>query len=222
MAKNRKLTGLGYGASNIMTGTYRLVGRAVASLGVWFMPIIVGALMVAALSGSLSLHPGTGPSRDPQRAAIDGEKPFSVMNLYYSSDYIRVVKKAHEERRDILTDIQALESAWKAASPRTPLMIELVAVPSSEPVTENAYAPGLNAKVVIDETNFCDLRPLLDDLRKLILEGDGTGCGRLRCSGYESQPVETAKSIRSGSRDPKPGVVDAGPAKVITRAAEAS
>ncbi len=220
MAGQSILTGTGQAASNIMGAAFRLVHRVVASLGVWILPIAVVALTAAALSGSLSFHSGSGPNTDPDKVAMDGEKPFSVIELYYSGEYIEVVKKAHRERLDILASVQTLESAWNAASPAMPLTIELVSSVLPEPVTGKLPAPGLRATAAIDETNFQELRPLLEDVRNLILEGDGSGYGRLRCSGYQAQPADKGRNFSAGSRDKEAGFTNVGPAKLVRARAE--
>ena len=40
----------------------RLVWRAFSSLGVWIMPIVVGALTAVALNGTLNFRMGSGPN----------------------------------------------------------------------------------------------------------------------------------------------------------------
>ncbi|MGO9463325.1 MAG: hypothetical protein ACLQIB_29450 [Isosphaeraceae bacterium] len=214
MAGQRMLTGTAQTASNVMGAAFRLVRRAALSLGVWLLPLVVAALTAAALCGSLSFHRGSGPTPDRDSVVIDGEKPFSIIDLYYSRDYIEVVKKAQEEHRDILANVQALESAWNAASPAMPLTIELISSVLPEPFTGKSPAPGLRAKAAVNETNFQELRPLLDDVRNLILEGDGSGCGLLRCSGYQAQPVDKARNSSAGSRDKDAGSINLGPAKL--------
>jgi len=196
---------------------FRLVRRPVSSLGVWFLPIVVGVLTAAALSGSLSFHRGSGLSPDHDKTVIDGEQPLSVVALYYSADYVEVVKKAHQQGRDILASIQTLESAWNAASPAMPLTIRFVARAPLDPVRENWVSPVLRTTAVIDETNFDELRPFLEDLRSMILEGDGSGYGWLRRTGYEAKPAEAAKNLWEGSRDTKAGIIDVRPIKVAPR-----
>ncbi len=214
MTRQNKLTGIGRAASSMVSAAFHLVRRAVASLGVWLLPIIVGALTAAALSGSLSLHKGSGPDPDRDQVVVDGEKPFSVIDLYYSDDFITVVKDAHRDRHDILANVQALDSAWTATSPAMPLTIELFSSVSSDPITGRLPAPELRAKAVIDETNFQELRPILEDLRELILDGDGTGSGQLRRSGYQAQPANAGKNFWAGSRNAKSDTINRGPARI--------
>jgi len=198
----------------MMAAACRLVRRAVASLGVWLLPIVVGALTVAALSGKPSFHGGSGPQPERDKTVVDGEQPFSIVELYYSAGYVEVVKKAHEQGRDILASIQTLESAWTAASPASPLAIRLVSSAPPETVAANTAFPTLRATAMIDETSFREMRPILEDIRDLILEGDGDGCGRLRRSAYQAQPADGDENFWAGSSAAKSGVINSGPAKV--------
>ena len=50
----------------------------------------------------------------PEHAQVNGEQPLVVVKLYYSSDYINVVRQAHERGHDILAGFKALESAWNS------------------------------------------------------------------------------------------------------------
>jgi hypothetical protein len=43
----------------------------------------------------------------------------------------------------------------------------------------------------LDPKSFRELRPLLTEIRTLILQGDGTGRGKMLDSGYEAEPAET-------------------------------
>jgi hypothetical protein len=206
----------------MMGAVFRLVRGAVASLGVWILPIVVAGLTAAALSGSLRFHRGSGPSFSPDRdkAATDAAKPLAVIDLYYSGDYIKVVKKAHQERHDVLASVRTLESAWNAASPGTPLTIEMVSSVLPEPIAGKSPPPRLRASSVMDESTFQDLRPILEDLRNLILEGDGTGYGRLRCSGYQAQPTDAGKNLGARSGDTEAGFIKISPAKRVPVPAE--
>ena len=86
--------------------------------------------------------------------------------------------------------VRTLNSAWLEAYPFLPFWLEQVHSPLSEPNFGNSVVPVIRLKAIVDETNFAELRPYLEDLRSVILDGDGSGCGRLRRSGYQAQPVE--------------------------------
>jgi hypothetical protein len=220
MAMQSKLIRTGQAASNMMGAAFGFVRHTVASLGVWLLPIVVGALTAAAVSGSLSLHRGSRPNADRDKVTVDAEKPLSVVELYYSGDYVKVVKRAHREQFDILADIKSLESAWNTALPATPLTIELVSSAVPESTVGKSPAPGLTVTAVVDETNFDELRPILEDVRNLILDGDGSGYGRLRCSGYQAQPTEPGKTFRPGSRGTDPDLTRISPARLAPGPAE--
>lgn len=213
-----KLTAAGRAASRVAGAASRLVWRAFSSLGVWIMPIVVGALMAVALNGTLNFRMGSGPDPDHDRIAIDGEQPIFFVDLYYSGEYVKVVRSAHQQGDDILASALTFESAWNAASPAMPLTIKFVSSPHSEPVAENsARHRTFTTTAVVDETNFQELRPILDDIRNLILEGDGSGCGRLNRSGYQAQPANAAKILSGVPRDTGRGPMSGGPAKVAPR-----
>jgi hypothetical protein len=211
MVTQSKFRGIGQTASNIMGGAVRLVRRAVSSLSVWMLPIIVGVLVAAALTGGLSLHQGAGAKSDPDSTTVLGERPFMTVNVYYPPDYIDVVKTANQDGRDLLADFAALDSAWNAASP-TPLVIKVVSSPLPEPITGKAASPILTATEVVDESSFKELRGLLEDLRTLILEGDGSGFGQLDRSGYQAQPGDRGQSAIKES-PAKSRTITSGPAK---------
>jgi hypothetical protein len=44
--------------------------------------------------------------------------------------------------------------------------------------------------VVIDQAKFAELLPILEELRSLIIEGDGSGRGRLPKSGLQAETVD--------------------------------
>jgi hypothetical protein len=212
--QNGILTRLGRAASNILGAAFSFVRRGCSSLGVWIMPIVVGALVAAALSGGLSFHRGAGQDGDQDKGAAVGEMPFSEVDLYYSDDYIRVVKTAQERGNDLLASFHALESAWNATSPATPLTIKLVSAPRTEPVTGRSAFPILTDNEVVDESSFSELRGLLDDLRTLILDGDGSGRGRLNRSGYNAHPADRGRGPTAGARSGGGQASVAGPAKL--------
>jgi hypothetical protein len=219
MARQSKVTRTRQALEVIMGAAFRFVGRALSSLAVWTMPIVVVGITVSALTGQLNFHRGSGLAPDPEQAVIDGERPYMLVRLYYSDDYIKIVKKAHEQGNDILADFKALESAWNASAPSTSFALELVTEADPEPSTGTAIAPVLRVPVAINGTNFTELRPYLTDLRTVIVEGDGSGCGRLRHSGYQAQPAESAENLSSSSRHNNGGFFHVGPGEVAPHSA---
>jgi hypothetical protein len=84
-----------------------------------------------------------------------------------------------------------------------------------------ALHPIAKATVVVDETNFQELRPILEDIRSLILEGDGSGCGRLNRSGYHAQPAHATKMLSGLPRDTGRGLKSRVPATGALRPSSA-
>jgi hypothetical protein len=194
MARRIDWVKMGHAAAIVVHAIFRFVGRTVSGLAVWILPIMVLALTTTALTDRLSFHPGGGPAPDPEHAQVNGEQPLAVVNLYYSREYIRVVRQAHERGHDILAGFKALEAAWKTTVPSRPLVIELINSSQPQRLTGQDPAPTLRAKVAIDEKNFADLCPFLEDVRTIILEGDGSGCGRLSRSAYWAQPASESET----------------------------
>ena len=216
MVRQRKLTETRPAVVVITRATFRFVSRALSSLVVWTMPIAVMALTALALTGGFNAHTGSGLIPDADKTTFGWTQPLVVGRLYYSSDYINVVKQANERGRDVLLDFSALESAWLAASPTAPLAIEQIHSPHPQPKPGQAVAPLIRIRSVVTETNFAELRPYLEDLRSLILEGDGLGCGQLRRSGYQAQPAEIGANLSARSRDNNDGSFRAGPDQAET------
>lgn len=180
--------GLAQAASHATKSAGRVLWHAVSSLGVWFLPITVGALVAAAVTGSLTLHRGAGTPSDQDKVVL-AERPFMAVNLYYPQCYIEIVQRARRDGRDILASFGTLQSAWNAASPDAPLAIKLVTSSLPEPITGKVVSPVLAASAVIDEASFQEMLPLLEDIRQLILQGDGSGRGQLSHSGYAAEPA---------------------------------
>jgi hypothetical protein len=203
---------MGKAAFSATGAAIRLVRRAISALGVWMLPLIVGVLVAAALTGGLSLHRGAGTTPD-QTTAL-GERPFMNISLYYTPDYINVVTAAHERGDDILSSFQSLDSAWKAVCPTEPLTIKVISSPLPEPITKRAVAPILAVTEVVNEATFKELRGLLEDLRSLIVDGDGSGRGQLDRCGYQAQPTGPGMDSSSDAEKPDHSGVRRGPARL--------
>jgi len=109
----------------------------------------------------------------------------------YPDRFREVVKRAQRDRKDILTSYVTLEEAWKAGGVDQVLTIQLIKLPSTDPYTGGRVAGSIHPPEPIQEANFEELGQLLKEIRTLILEGDGTGRGRLAVSGYQVEPMET-------------------------------
>jgi hypothetical protein len=217
MVRQRKLTETRPAVVVIARAAFRFASRGLATLVVWAMPIAVVVLTALALTGGFNAHTGSGPMPDGDGAAFGWTQPLVVARLYYSSEYITIVKQANARGRDVLLDYNAFDSAWRAASPTAPLAIEQVHSPSPRPNTGQANSPVLRSRVVVSESSFEELRPYLEDLRSIIVEGDGSGCGRLLRSGYQAQPAEICENLSASSRDNHDGLFRARPNQAKTR-----
>jgi hypothetical protein len=175
-----------------------LLWRTSSALGVWIMPIVVGALVAAAATGSSSWYRNACPDYDD--VIVRGERPFAVVTVYYPAKYIEVIKTAQREGHNVLRSFRALDSAWSAAAPATPLAIKTVYVPLPEPFTGRQVFPVLEASLVTDTSTFQSLLPILEDLRELILDGDGSGRGRLTRSRCAARPAAPNENLLAGSR----------------------
>jgi hypothetical protein len=219
MAGQSKLTATRQAAEDMARGAFRCAGRLLSGLVVWIMPIVVVALMAIALTGRFNFHTGSGLIPDEDKIATDGKQPLVAVKFYYSAGYLNVVKQAHERGRDVLLDFRTLNSAWLEAYPSTPFWLEQVHSPPSRANLGNGVVPVIRLKAIVDETNFAELRPYLEDLRSVILDGDGSGCGRLRRSGYQVQPAELGANLSPSSRDNNESAVDVGSAEAARRPA---
>jgi hypothetical protein len=194
MPMQSKFTDTRHAATAITRAVFRFGCRSLSSLMVWILPLLVAAVMVSLLTGRLSFHQSAGLDHDPDQTASDAKQPLMVVKLEYSRDYIKVVTKARERSHDFLASFKTLESAWNVVSPSRPFVFGLVSSPHTQPTTANGLPPALTTTVMVDEANFGELRTFLEDLRDLVVQGDGTGCGRLRRSGYLAQPVENVQT----------------------------
>ena len=95
MIRQRKLTETRPAVVVITRAAFRFVSRALSSVLVWIMPIAVVALTALALTGGFDGHSGSGLITVADQAPFD--QPLVVARLYYSSDYIQVVKQAKEQ-----------------------------------------------------------------------------------------------------------------------------
>jgi hypothetical protein len=142
----------------------------------------------------LRSHRGAGCGPDQEAILYAGQLPLRVDVLHYSSRFVHVIDAAHRLRRNILSDHAALEAAWRVASPHEPLAIKFVGSPlfEYERLTGRRVGPIVRPTIRIGEDNFADWRPLLADVRELILEGDGSGRGRLGRTGFQAEPADLA------------------------------
>ncbi len=110
--------------------------------------------------------------------------------VYYPARFIDVVNLAHRKREDILTSFEVLDRAWRAGGDE-PLSIRFTCPPSADPYTGGRSAAVIYPSDSIQKANFMMLLPLLQEIRTLIIEGEGDGRGLLNQSGYQVEPVQT-------------------------------
>jgi hypothetical protein len=179
--------------SNIKRDLFRLLSGIVQRLGVWALPVGVVALALAGLSDRVTFigDAGRAPGRDNVRT--QRAKPYRLEVLYYTRDFVDLVTESRKRGRDLLASFDAFESAREEASSGWPLAVKQVSLAHEDTITERHVARASRPTVVIDRTSFAALLPLLQELQGLILEGDGTGSGKLHKSHYFAVPVSRAK-----------------------------
>jgi hypothetical protein len=120
----------------------------------------------------------------------------------YTSKFVIAVKNANRQRRDMLADYATFCSVWSEVSPNEPMMFKMVSPATMDPRSKKVL-PALNGPTIdVNAKNFAEILPLFDEISTLILEGDGTGRGRLQFSGYEAEPAELELG-RAAGRDPR-------------------
>ncbi len=179
-------------ASAICSCAFVMIYRVAQSLCVLALPITVAALVVAGVSGHSNFTSGARPEADGENGLVKKPKPFRLGVAYYTREFVDVVEKSRERGRDPLASFDALESAWRDAS-HWPFAIKCVEVSYDDPTTERLIARTSQPTVVIDQTNFAALLPLLRELQTLILEGGGVGRGKLPQSQRFAEPVNREK-----------------------------
>ncbi len=132
MSKHNWRAGSGQAALNMGADSLKGARRLLSSLAVWILPIIVAAVMAAGVAGHARFRGLGKPVTDHATVTVQGEQPFRFDVVYYSEEFITVVKSAQREGREILTCFEALESAWNEVSPDQPLAIKLVTSPLFE------------------------------------------------------------------------------------------
>jgi hypothetical protein len=108
--------------------------------------------------------------------------------IRYPGKMILLIKQAARERKDVLATYEALIEAWEAVAPDEPLAIQFVSPPASDRSFGLEFDGNFHLPVTIRKSNFEEMLPHLQQIRILILEGDGSGRGNLRFSGYEAEP----------------------------------
>jgi hypothetical protein len=143
--------------------------------------------------------------------------PVRADTQRYSAKFVAATRKAEEEYRDLLADYETFAAAWSEVSPGEPMLLQ-IARPESFDESLNRTINAIRAPVVaVDATSFTEMSPILNEIRTLILTGDGSGRGVLARSRYQAEPMDLplrdndSEGARSSTRkspssaDPSPG-----------------
>jgi hypothetical protein len=134
----------------------------------------------------LTISPTVGHSL----ARIDqGQHGYFVPVIRYPVKLVDTVKRAHRDRQEILTSFETLHTAWRVCGGEEQLTIQFIIPPSFDPYTGGSAPAFQSFRAAIDETNFRERLPLLKEIYTLIVEGDGSGKGRLAISNYDAEPT---------------------------------
>ena len=159
----------------------------------WLLLMLVGGGLVM-VSVALRRYDQFGAEQDNH-----GPRPISRFIQLYSSRFVIAVKNS---RHDFLADYDEFYSIWNEASPHEPMMLRMIRPAAIEPISGRSVQAGVSSRTeVVDRHNFAELRPLLMETRTLILEGDGSGSGKLPYSGYEAEPAELELEQSSDQRE---------------------
>jgi hypothetical protein len=193
MAKHVQRFRPGRAISNLGYSSFRLARRIAQSLSVFFLPIVVLALVVAAVTGHLNFIGDGSLAPGRENGLVKAPKPFRRDVIYYRSDLIDVIKESRTRGRDPLASFDVFKSACQDASTAWPYPIKPVELRFEAWGKEMHYAHTSQPTVHIDQENFAALLPLLRELQTLILEGGGAGRGELPTSHHLAEPVDREK-----------------------------
>jgi hypothetical protein len=135
----------------------------------WFLLMGAVAGFVAAFSRQMIHHAGGGSNLSPDHVIAHSEEPLRRDIVYYPRQFLTLVKKANRQGTDLLTDFRTLNSAWKSVCPNKPLRIKWSAVytPTAIDRISGKQAPPVdNPPVVVDQSNFAELRLHLEKVRR--------------------------------------------------------
>jgi hypothetical protein len=171
--------------------------RSLSNLVIWMMLILTGAGLTIAHIGFFSTFES---AVDPEENAA---RPIWRDGHLYSSEFITAVRRAHEEGRDLLADYAAFRSIWDEISPGAPMILKVVRPTPPGPYAKAYLRLSRRGAVPVDASSFPEMRPVLVEIRTLIVEGDGSGRGKLDSSGYEAEPAELTLDLPPAHPEPK-------------------
>jgi hypothetical protein len=121
----------------------------------------------------------------------------------YSARYVDAVRLADRDGRDLLASYAAFADVWKDVSPNEPMRIQTVSPASVDSDGRELVPVVIRAPRIIDAESFREFRIVLDDLRELIVEGNGTGRGLLRDTHFDAEPASDWLPLSPGERGTK-------------------
>jgi hypothetical protein len=156
--------------------------KSSSALLTW-LPVILASL---GLAGAQFASRGQGkPTAQIERENL---QPARRDVQRYSARYIDAARYADREHLDLLASYAAFRDIWEAISPREPMLIQTIS-PVGVDVEGNPVVPEvIRLPAVVSLQNFQEYLPLLTDLRRLIIEGDGTGRGLLPATHFAAEP----------------------------------
>ena len=162
-------------------------------LCVFALPIVVAALVVAGVTGHVNCTGDGRPAPGGQNDTVKAPRPFQLNVIYYSRDFVDVMKVSRKRGRDPLASFDVFKSACQDASAGWPFVIKRVKLRYEDWIREMHFTRASESTIVIDQTNFDAQLPLLKELQTLILEGGGAGRGKLPKSQRCAEPVNREK-----------------------------
>jgi hypothetical protein len=164
-----------------------VVARALRS----FSSLVATFLTVAACAGLAAGHLSwRGCEKSAAQTEQENRRPARRDIQRYSARYIDAVEHALRERRDLLGNYATFREIWGEVSPDQPLLVQMISPAALDFKSREIVPAVVRLPVAIDANNFGEYRPLLSDLRTLILEGDGTGRGRLPATHFDTEPAQ--------------------------------
>jgi hypothetical protein len=130
------------------------------------------------------------PSVEHSLARIDENRQGNVLPVVrYPKKLIGLFEQAEREKKDVLASFEVLVDAWEAIAGEELLAIQVVSFDTFVPSVGVRVAGKVRAPVRIVESNFEEYLTHLQQIRLLILEGDGSGRGKLPFSGFKAEPA---------------------------------
>jgi hypothetical protein len=130
-----------------------------------------------------------GPDPAPDPKEVVARKGFKVTIIRYHPGLLRLIK-AKGRDRGYLANFAAFRKEWVVINGDAPFAFKTVCPPGIEPLTGLQVVAIDNPAAVVDASNFDEMRPWLEDIRDMVLEGDGTGRGTLPRSKDRAEPME--------------------------------